>query len=260
MAPRIPAPRGFTLNEVRSLKVERISLYVVFLVALVAMIVSFVALTWLGGHMRLGIAAPLIPLMLDGFAVACSFGIVRSQAEGEGVRDRLSEWIGLSIALALSVLGNVYHVLNVVPVWLMVLVAGAIPTIVAYGIHVYGRALDRGISSHVLADNPNEIVFDLQRVGDTPPAPAPRVRAPRVQAQEPRTPAPSTPEPSTPPALTPEPPVPAQDAVGEDVARETAYQQYAAHLLAGGPEWVAHEVGTRCGVDRSGGSDRKSVV
>lgn len=182
MSPKAPAARGFTRSEKRSLQFETVSLYVVFLVALIAMIVSFVALTWLGGHMRLGFAAWLVPLMIDGFGVACSVGIVRSQAAGEPARARISEWLGLSFALGLSILGNVYHVLDVVPDWLKIAVASCIPIIVAYGIHVYGRAMSRGISAHVMADEPDKLHFDLAHLGDERASTVARQKAPTTRA------------------------------------------------------------------------------
>lgn len=170
MAPRPPASRGFTLAERRSLTFERISLYAVFFVALVAAVVSFVAMAWVGKQLGMDWAAPLIPLAIDGFAIACSVGIVRSQASGDRLRERFSEWIGLYVALSLSIAGNVFHVLHtsteLLPTYLKVAFAASIPILLAYGIHVYGRAMSRGISAKVLADDPDKVRFDIQSLHD----------------------------------------------------------------------------------------------
>ena len=179
---KAPTSRGFTLAEKRSMTFERVALYAVFFVAIVAAVISFVALQWLGAHLGLGWASVLVPLAIDGFAIACSVGIVRSQAAGEPTRERFSEWAGLFIALGLSVVGNVQHVLDTgspaIPIWLKIAYASAIPIIVAYGIHVYGRAMSRGISAHVMADDPNLVRFDVQSVGEMrTPAPSKRALA-----------------------------------------------------------------------------------
>ena len=187
-----PTDRGFTIAEARSLQFERVSLFMVLLVAVVAAVISFQALTWLGETMGLGWAAPLVPLAIDGFAVACSIGIIRSQASGHGTRDRVSEWLGLFIALGLSIAGNVTHALHTgsreLPVGLVSAFAAAVPIIVAYGIHVYGRAMARGISANVLAEDPGRIHFDLQHLGDTTRATTTRTpraaRAPRTARTE----------------------------------------------------------------------------
>ena len=180
MAPRTPTSRGFTLAERRSLTFERVALYAVFFVALVAAVISFVAMRWLGEQLGLGWAAPLIPLAVDGFAIACSVGIVRSQAAGEATRDRFSEWVGLIIALALSITGNVQHVMDLgsvqLSIYIKVAFAAAVPVLLAYGIHVYGRAMARGISAHVLADDPDKIHVDLMSLGEARMHKAPPTR------------------------------------------------------------------------------------
>lgn len=176
MAPKPPAARGFTLSEKRSLQFERVTLYMVLMVAIIAATISFRALTDNGHRMGLGWASPLLPLAIDGFGIACSVGIVRSQGAGEPGRERVSEWFGLSIALGLSIAGNVNHALISktvnMPTPLATLFAAAIPVIVAYGIHVYGRAMARGISAHVLADDPNSLQFGLAHLGEQQTAPA----------------------------------------------------------------------------------------
>lgn len=191
-----PAARGFTLAEKRSLQFEQVSLYAVFLVAVIAAVISFVALAAVGREAGLGHAAYLLPLAIDGFGIACSVGIVRSVASGETTRSRISEWLGLFGALALSVLGNVTHSLAVgaatLPDYVKIAYAAAIPLIVAYGIHVYGRAMVRGISAHVLADNPDELHFNLAHLGDVETVA--RAHAP---AKVSRTPAPRAPTTST---------------------------------------------------------------
>jgi len=185
---KAPNARGFTIAERRALTFERVSLYMVFLVALIAAALSFIALRAVGSDAGLGQASFLLPIAIDGFGIACSVGIVRSVASGEGIRDRLSEWVGLFVSLGLSVLGNVHHALKVgaidLPDYVKIAYSAAIPIIVAYGIHVYGRAMAKGISAHVMADDPDRVHFDLAHLGDhsAPPARAPRP-TPRAQAQ-----------------------------------------------------------------------------
>lgn len=192
MTKKAPPARGFTLAEKRSLQFEKVALYAVFFVAIVAAIISFVALESVGREAGLGWASILLPLAIDGFGIACSVGIVRSVSSGEGWRDRFSEWTGLVGALVLSILGNVHHSLAVgsptLPDYVKVAYAGAIPMIVAYGIHVYGRAMTRGISAHVLADDPDQLVFGLTQLGD-----AQTLAAAKAPVRTTRAPATSTP-------------------------------------------------------------------
>ena len=170
VAPKAPTARGFTLAERRSIAFEKLTLYLVLFVAIVAAVVSFVALTWVGQQFMQQQVAYLLPLAIDGFAIACSVGIVRSQASGEKAGERASEWLGMFIALGLSILGNVYHGLHTVtaavPQFLVIAYSAAVPIIVAYGIHVYGRAMSRGISAHVLADDPDKLHFDVVHLGE----------------------------------------------------------------------------------------------
>lgn len=195
------AARGFTLAEKRALLFEQVSLYMVFLVALIAAVISFVALAAVGKEAGLGAAAYLLPVAIDGFGIACSVGIVRSVASGEKGRERISEWIGLFAALCLSILGNVHHSLSVgavtLPDYVKIAYATAIPMIVAYGIHVYGRAMSRGISAHVMADTPDEIRFDVQHLGGAAQtvarATAPARITPRAQNAQGSAPAPTAP-------------------------------------------------------------------
>jgi len=159
---------------------ERNARYAILLVFTIAMIVSFGALTWVGQHMRLTWSAPLIPLVIDGFGAACSVGIVRSQAAGQPFRHRFSEWVGLTFAVAVSVLGNVYHVLNVMPPWLKVVVAASIPIIVPYGMHIYGRAVTRSAPQD--SQHKEERPVETESAPE-PPRPAPR-RAPVVPIKD----------------------------------------------------------------------------
>lgn len=197
-----PPARGFTLAEKRALLFERIALYAVFLVAVIAAAISFVALRAVGGDAGLGRAAFLLPIAIDGFGIACSVGIVRSVASGDKFRERVSEWFGLICALGLSILGNVEHSLTVgavtLPDYVKVAYATAIPVIVAYGIHVYGRAMSKGISAHVLADDPDHLRFDVLHLGEdtvaraAAPVRTPRaVRAPQAASSAPATGAPA---------------------------------------------------------------------
>ena len=194
MSPRIklPASRGFTLADKRNQRLERVTLLIVVAVAVIAAAISFVALKWVGEYINMGAIAFLLPLAIDGFGIICAFGIVRSQSMNEKLRKRASEWVGLAYALGLSVAGNIVHALSAItgakpPIWLVVGFVSAIPVIVAYGIHLLGRAIDGGVSAHVLADDPDKVQFGLAQLGDeNQPAPAP---APRKATPAPKAPA-----------------------------------------------------------------------
>lgn len=186
MAPKAPAARGFTVAEKRSLGVERRSFHLTWVVALLAAVMSFVALQWVALQMDMATwVAPILPLTIDGLGIICSFGIIRSHGAGEPFRNRASEWLGLSISLALSMAGNASHALGVTPPWLKVVYAVAVPGIVAYSIHVLGRYMESGVSAHVMADDPDKIAFGVAHLGDTHAQPArakatPVARAPRA--------------------------------------------------------------------------------
>jgi hypothetical protein len=207
MAPRfkIPTSRGFTLADKRNQRLERVTLLIVVAVAVIAAAISFVALRWVGEYINMGPIAFLLPLAIDGFGIICAFGIVRSQSMNEPLRKRASEWVGLGYALGLSVAGNIVHALSAItgakpPIWLVIGFVSAIPIIVAYGIHLLGRAIDGGVSAHVLADDPDKVQFDLRQLGDEnapAAAPAPRKAAPKAPAPAP---APAKAAQATPPA------------------------------------------------------------
>lgn len=254
VAPKAPAARGFTLAEQRSIAFEKLTLYLVLFVAIVAAVVSFVALTWVGQQFMDWRVAFLLPLSIDGFAIACSVGIVRSQASGERARDRASEWLGMFIALGLSILGNVYHGLHTVtaavPQFLVIAYSAAVPIIVAYGIHVYGRAMSRGISAHVLADDPDKLHFDVVHLGEetmaqkaaparVAKAPAPRQDDARKAVAEARSTAPAP----TAPVTAPPKAVASDDAV---------FEQYAASVRAG-ERWTGKQVADALGFSEGAG-------
>ncbi|MDB5253902.1 MAG: hypothetical protein JWP27_3071, partial [Flaviaesturariibacter sp.] len=159
-----PATRGFYISDRRSLRFETLTMWLVSAVSVIAVVISFFALSWCGRQFLAAPVAPLLPLAVDGFAVACSAGIVRSQSQQENWRERINEWIGLGLALGLSVAGNVTHALaegsGKLPVGLVGAFAASVPVIVAYGIHVLGRAISKGLSSKVRVDAPDEIVLD----------------------------------------------------------------------------------------------------
>jgi hypothetical protein len=163
------AARSFTVQEERAFRLERWSLYVQLAVAVIAAVISFQALRDAGLRMGLDWAAPLLPLAIDGFAVIASLGIIRSQGAGERFSARASEWLGLCFVLGLSIAGNVAHALDRMdpdfPRILAGLFGSAPPIIVAYGIHVYGRAMTSGVSRHVLFDDPDKIHFGLTHLG-----------------------------------------------------------------------------------------------
>ena len=164
------AARSFTVQEQRTFRLERWSLSVQLAVAVIAAVISFQALRDAGLRMGLDWAAPLLPMAIDGFAVIASLGIIRSQGAGERLRERASEWLGLCFVLGLSIAGNVAHALDRMepdfPRILAGLFGAAPPVIVAYGIHVYGRAMTSGVSRHVLVDDPDKIHFGLTHLGD----------------------------------------------------------------------------------------------
>jgi fumarate reductase subunit D len=174
------AARSFTVQEERAFRLERWSLYVQLAVAVIAAVISFQALRDAGLRMGLDWAAPLLPLAIDGFAVIASLGIIRSQGAGERFSARASEWLGLCFVLGLSIAGNVAHALDRMdpdfPRILAGLFGSAPPIIVAYGIHVYGRAMTSGVSRHVLVDDPDKIHFGLTHLGegDTRRTPGPK--------------------------------------------------------------------------------------
>ena len=163
------AARSFTVQEQRAFRLELWSLYVQLAVAVIAAVISFQALRDAGLRMGLDWAAPLLPLAIDGFAVIASLGIIRSQGAGERFGARASEWLGLCFVLGLSIAGNVAHALDKMdpdfPRILAGLFGSAPPIIVAYGIHVYGRAMTSGVSRHVLVDDPDKIHFGLTHLG-----------------------------------------------------------------------------------------------
>lgn len=180
--PKPPTFRGFTIAEARSLNFERVTLWMVLLVSVIAAIASFFALAW-AGRQFMGPVGYLLPIAVDGFGLSCSVSIVRSQSDGEGWRDRINEWVGLWLALGLSVAGNIAHALDqgtgVLPPALTVAFATAIPVIVAYGIHVYCRALGKGVSSRVMVDSPDQIRDDVTAaLVSRPAAPTVTRRAP----------------------------------------------------------------------------------
>mgnify|MGYP000908493134 CR=1 FL=1 len=186
---KAPAPRGFTLAEVRALSIEKRTFFLTIAVALFAATISFIALHWVG--VQIGMhkyIAPLLPLTIDGLGIICSFGIIRSHGAGEPWRQRASEWLGLSIALCLSMVGNAAHALGVTPIWLKVTYSIAVPGVVAYSIHVLGKYTESGISSHVLADDPDKVRFDVQQINADPHARTlAQASAPRVAVKPART-------------------------------------------------------------------------
>ena len=254
VAPKAPAARGFTLAEQRSIAFEKLTLYLVLFVAVVAAVVSFVALAWVGQQFMDYRVAFLLPLAIDGFAIACSVGIVRSQASGERARQRASEWLGMFIALGLSVGGNVFHglhtVTDAIPRELVIAYSAAVPIIVAYGIHVYGRAMSRGISAHVLADEPDKLHFDVVHLGEETVA---QKAAPARIAKTPAPARPATAAGAVAEARTTAPrpaaPASAPKAVTSD---DEVFARYAASVRAG-QAWTGKQVGDALGFSEGAG-------
>ena len=237
---RAPAVRGLTLSEDRALKFERVALYMVLTVSVIAAALSFVALSWFALEMGVERGAHyLLPLAIDGFAIACSVGIV--VAHGNPLqRDRARfEWGGLILAVVLSVIGNVFHALRLgsgeLPAWAVVPMAAAVPVIVAFGVHVYVRALGRGVSSRIMRDDPDHI-RDETPARTQPPRP-PSARPPRPASSSARATEPGAP-------AAPGAPTGARAEKGE--AKERVYiDEYAVRLDAArtaGGDWTQAEM------------------
>jgi len=175
--------RGLTVSEKRSIGLERFTLWGVFFVSLLAAYISFLAQVWVGQRMGFGAASFALPLCIDGFAVVCAVNV--RAPTGEHARGRVSEWAGLFFALSLSVAGNVEHALVVgdatMPRPLLITVGAGIPMLVAWGFHVLGRSMARGLSAHVMADNRATIQMHVQQVGE--PARKPRAKSAGVPVQ-----------------------------------------------------------------------------
>lgn len=238
---KAPGARGFTIQEVRALSIERRTFHLTWVVALFAATMSFTALQWVGVQMGMYVLiAPLLPLAIDGLGIICSFGIIRSAAAKEPFRNRASEWAGLGLSLGLSMAGNAAHALETVPWWLKVTYSVAVPVIVAYSIHVLGRYMDSGVSAYVLADDPDRVHFDLPQVGEqralTP-------RTPRATAA----PAPrATPAPDATAARSVPAPTRARGA-RHDQNREGVFEKYRSRL-AEGVRMDGNEIGELLGL------------
>lgn len=253
--------RGLTVDEKRARDFERVTLRIVLVVAVIAAVISFFAVSWVGQQMGMSVVlAWLLPLAIDGFAVACSLGIVRSQAAGKSARSRVSEWLGLGYALSVSVVDNTVHALHAVTgmnveVWLAVANASAVPVIVAYGLHILGRAMQGGVGGRQNADDPDRI-YDAP-IAHAPAAPVARTHARTADRER-------APEraPARAPRQTPQPvqaPIPAPQPVRVyDEVDEAAYARYAADRDLG-REWLSSEVGAAVGVSPSQGSRRRAV-
>lgn len=194
MARKAPTQRKRTVSDRRTLRVETASLPLVIGVAVIAALISFVALKWVGEYMGMSVEvfgvqiayAALLPLAIDGFGIICALGIVRSNSVDESFLKRVSEWGGLAISLALSIAGNVVHTLHFVdgtlpPRWLIVAYSAAIPAIVAYGLHLLGRTLRDSLSARIYVDDPDHVQLDVPGVTQAP------AEQPRTRATQPKT-------------------------------------------------------------------------
>jgi len=175
---KAPTSRKKTRGDQRTLRIESSSLPLVVGVAVIAAIISFVALKWVGDYMGMVIDAPwgtrmsyapLLPIAIDGFGIICALGIVRSRSVGEPVAKRASEWAGLFISLGLSIAGNIVHTMHFVngtvpPIWLIVAYSAAVPAIVAYGLHLLGRIAHDSLSSRIYVDDPDHVQLDVPGV------------------------------------------------------------------------------------------------
>lgn len=173
--PRPPVAREMTVGEKRALSTERASLPATVLVALVAAAASFSALIWCGRLMGMAHMAFALPVAIDGLGIMCALGVAR---HGGSFRSAFSEWFGLGMSVTLSIAGNVAHALQVLPAELKVAFAASMPVIVAYGVHVYCRAIASGVSTRVFASDPTQIQLALDTAtpakSDTAPVPARR--------------------------------------------------------------------------------------
>ena len=244
-----PEKRKLTVREKRNKRLELVTMTIVVGFTVIAAIISFVALRWVGEYMNMGDLAALLPLAIDGFGVICALGIVRSQSMKEPLRQRASEWGGLTYALVVSVAGNIVHALNpitgaVPPIWLVIGFVSAIPVIVAYGIHLLGRAIDNSVSAHMI-DGEDEITFDLRQIGDEKAAPAPR--APRPAAPRPTAATAVAEARAT--ASRPTAHAAAPKAVTPD---DEVFEQYAESVRTG-KQWTGKQVGDALGFSEGAG-------
>lgn len=149
MTAALPPP--LTPGIRRPIDPDRLSVWAVAGVGATAITLSFTALLPVAEAAGLGWAAPLLPVLVDGFGLACSLRVAQSAHRREPFRERLIEWVGLAGALTLSILGNVHHAMMVgsptLPTYLRIAFAVAAPVIVAYSVHVYGRAMHRAGTS-----------------------------------------------------------------------------------------------------------------
>lgn len=182
--------RGRTQGEVRAMTFERWTRYVVLGTAVGAAAGSFLALMWIGQFM--GWAAPLLPITVDGLIVAASMGIVHSHAENEQWWRRATRWFGLGLALGVSVWGNILHAqaqrIDYMPPVAVIVFGGVAPLFAAFGLHVYGLAMNTDtLSDNILADDPEHVYRTVWKPGDPLPAARPRSAPaparPRAQAQ-----------------------------------------------------------------------------
>jgi hypothetical protein len=176
--------RSLTVAEARAVIKEKAKLIMSIAVALIAAILSFIALTWVAAHIPGSPpwSAPLWPLMIDGFGIICAISIAGSQSLKEPWRERSNEWIGLTYALTISVAGNLCHVAGVAPRWMLFALASAPPVLIAYSVHLYGRSAHASLSAHMLKGDDKNIHFDLRQIGDERSPKAPRERSVTAQS------------------------------------------------------------------------------
>lgn len=278
-APRI---RKKTFGDQRLIRIEKTSLPLVVAVAFIAALISFVALKWVGEYMGFVVTingvevsyAPLLPLAIDGFGIICALGIVRHHGapvdELTSNYDKFkhsfrnaSEWGGLAVSLVLSMAGNIVHTLNrvdgsVPPRWLIVAYSIAIPGIVAYSLHLLGRAAHDSILARINVDDPDHIQMDVEGAAVPAPRPAapstPRQTAPASTAQT----APSRPATAPRPAaeaVAQARTAPASARMADDEA--TVFEQYRADRAAG-KEWTGKQIADTLGMHEGAGRKKRA--
>lgn len=257
---KTPDPRGFTLAERDSQRFQLALGFGLMAVIAATFILSFTALAWIGEAM--GIPQPfhlLVPLFVDGAQLICAGAITVRRTEG---RHAIPEWLGLALTLGLSIIGNVYHSMElgdeVLVTWVKIAFATAIPVMVALGIHIFERSLNTGLRTRVLADEPDKVRFDITPVAEferAQHAPAQQTRAGTARPAAPtRTTRPAAP---TAPARTAHAPEEGADRATEaprtaprkddDVDPETAYQEYKRARLERGRRLTGAEIAAMSG-------------
>jgi len=230
---RTPTARGLTVEDARNRRLTKTTLWIIVFVSILAAVVSFQALLWVGSQLGAAWAAPIVPIAVDGISLVFALSIVDSETKGKPFAKRITLWTGLLLMLGLSVAGNIYHAIHVgtglLPLWLTYAYAAAPPVIVFFGVHVLGKALSGGVDAHVLASDPDTVRFDITRVSEYDRAHATQPGAPRAARTKTAQPAREV---TAQPASQTREEKPAK-AARTDPAREALFEEYRAGVARG---------------------------